>query len=81
MNASLPAVRTQGRGLGRLIATADFLTRIPRPVMIRALRTHANSLEPQGVGVETRHSHDGVLFRLRTHAGRGSTTLWLEGKA
>jgi hypothetical protein len=64
--------------LGRLYATHDFLALIPRPALSMALRTHQHVEADEGRAFETRHSFEGVLFRLRTSADRARTEFRLD---
>jgi hypothetical protein len=71
-------VRTTGFRLGRIDGTPDVLACVPHPALIRALRSPTNAVAVEGRPVETRHNHEGILFRLRTDAGRTHTSMWLE---
>jgi hypothetical protein len=64
--------------IGRIRATAGVVARVPKPALVRASRAHANTARVFGDPVETRHSYDGTLFRIRTDGPRKNTRVWLE---
>jgi hypothetical protein len=66
--------------LGIFSATPDFLDTVPRDAMARAILAHQHAEAREGEPFETRHSWDGVLFRLRTNADRSETDIRLEGE-
>jgi hypothetical protein len=77
--SSMIAAPQQHR-LGRLIATPEAMASIPRSALGMALRSHAHvqSRADADQAVETRHSSDGLLFRLHTDGDWKQTMIRLE---
>ena len=63
---------------GQLLASADFLTTIPRPAMIRAIVAHCTAPARDGAIVFSEHTHGGIGFHLVTAPDRSRTWLWLD---
>ena len=65
--------------LGPIIASPDFLSIVPRPAMVEAIKKHAT--EPRsirdGQPVLTQHLHGNTEFQMITDADRRFTTIQL----
>jgi hypothetical protein len=62
----------------------DFsATLIPRSALLRAIRSHNRlyALAEPGEAFETRHSHEGTLFHVRTDAAQTETVIRLDGES
>ena len=68
--------------LGPIIATADFLSTVPRPAMVEAIKKHATEprLIHDGQPILTHCLHGDTGFYLVTDADRRFTTIQLNGE-
>lgn len=73
----VPISRHQMERLGRLSATPEFLDAIPQAAFTSALRSHSHAVSER---LETRHSFEGILFRICTEPDGSATTIWLESR-
>jgi hypothetical protein len=65
--------------LGPIIATPDFLSAVPRPTMVEAIKKHATEprLIRDGQPVLTHYLHGDTGFHMVTDADRRFTTIQL----
>jgi hypothetical protein len=63
--------------LGLVTVSPGLLEAIPTDAIARALRCHGNAT---GARLETRHSYEGRVFRIRTTMGGIATVMWLENE-
>jgi hypothetical protein len=65
--------------LGAIIASPDFLTSVPRPEMVRAIKQHATEDRPirDGHPVLSWYSYGNTAFHVVTDAERRSTAIRL----
>ncbi len=65
--------------LGAIIASPDFLTHVPRPVMIEAIKRHATEARPirDGQPILSDYRHEDRGFYLLTNADRRLTAIRL----
>jgi hypothetical protein len=65
--------------LGSIIASPDFLSIVPRPAMVQAIKSHAT--EPRmirdGQAILTHYLHGDTGFQMVTDAERRFTTIRL----
>jgi hypothetical protein len=68
--------------LGAIVASPDFLSVIPRPVMVQAIRRHATEARPvcDGLPILSDYEHDQRAFYLLTDAERLHTAIRLAGE-
>jgi hypothetical protein len=69
--------------LGAIVASPDFLTAIPRPVMVQAIKRHATEARPirDGQPILSDYTHDDRSFYLLTAADRRWTAIRLADEA
>ena len=69
--------------LGAIVATPDFLSVIPRPVMVQAIRRHATKARAvrDGQPILTCYFHGASGFFMLTDAERRSTRIQLDNEA
>jgi hypothetical protein len=65
--------------LGPIIATPDFLSTVPRPAMVQAIKKHATEprLISDGQPILTQYLHGDIGFQMVTDADRRFTTIQL----
>jgi hypothetical protein len=65
--------------LGPIIATPDFLSAVPRPAMVHAIKKHATEprLIHDGQPIRTHYRHGDTGFQIVTDAERRFTTIRL----
>jgi hypothetical protein len=65
--------------LGPIIATPDFLSTVPRPAMVQAIKKHATEprLIREGQPILTHYLHGDIGFQMVTDAERRFTTIRL----
>jgi hypothetical protein len=68
--------------LGPIIASPDFLTTVPRPAMVRAIKKHATEprLVPEGQPILSHYLHGDTGFHMVTDAARRFTTIRLNAE-
>jgi hypothetical protein len=69
--------------LGAIVASPDFLTAIPRPVMVQAIKRHATEARPvrDGQPILSDHAYGNTGFFLLTDAERLRTAIRLADEA
>jgi hypothetical protein len=65
--------------LGAIVASADFLSSIPRPAMVRAIKQHATDDRQirEGEPILSYYSYGETGFHMLTDAERRSTAIRL----
>jgi hypothetical protein len=65
--------------LGAIVATPDFLTTVPRPAMVQAIKRHATEYRPirDGQPILSDHAYGSTGFCLLTDAERLHTSIRL----
>jgi hypothetical protein len=65
--------------LGTIVATPDFLTAVPRPAMVQAIKRHATEARPirDGQPILSDHTYGDLGFFLLTDAARHHTSIVL----
>jgi hypothetical protein len=66
--------------LGAIIASPDFLTTVPRPAMVQAIKKHATDIRPicDGQPILSFYSHGDTGFHMLTDAKRRFTSIRLD---
>ncbi len=69
--------------LGPIIASPDFLTTVPRPAMVQAIKNHATEAQPvrDGHPILSHYWHGETGFHMVTDAERRFTIIRLNDEA